>query len=199
MPSAIEYGTYNLGLTIEKILLCYLGVRKIKNEMIEEMHYNQHTALLTDPDQRKKIMSYLDINKIPDRYKKGRNYYQNYHEYAKNAYPENLSEGSVFSKDKVLADLVKLLYSPKVSPLFAEKENLIGLPKAYFIILEFDTIKDDGLLYAKRLEEAGVDVHIAFYDKAVFHGIVGLVSKSFGYEKARELQEHLIEYLKINL
>jgi neutral cholesterol ester hydrolase 1 len=64
--------------------------------------------------------------------------------------------------------------------------------------IEWDAIKDEGLLYAERLREAGVDVHIEFYENA-FHGIAGLVDKKLGYEKARQMQNDLIDYLQQNL
>ena len=38
----------------------------------------------------------------------------------------------------------------------------------YFILVEFDELKDEGLLYAERLKEANVDCKIAFYENA-FH------------------------------
>lgn len=42
------------------------------------------------------------------------------------------------------------------SPLFAE--SLIGFPPAYVQIAEGDPLRDEGLLYAQRLEAEGVSV-----------------------------------------
>mgnify|MGYP003144581764 FL=1 len=45
---------------------------------------------------------------------------------------------------------------PVVAPLNAE--NLKGLPPAYVVTAGHDVLKDEGAAYARRLEEAGVDV-----------------------------------------
>ena len=51
---------------------------------------------------------------------------------------------------------------PYASPLLVE--NLAGLPKALFIQAECDGLVDDGLMYAKRLADAGVEVECEVYD-----------------------------------
>ena len=47
-------------------------------------------------------------------------------------------------------------HNPYVSPLLAE--DLAGLPPTYIMSAEFDMLRDDGQLYAQRLQEAGVPV-----------------------------------------
>jgi acetyl esterase len=51
---------------------------------------------------------------------------------------------------------------PDASPLRAE--SLAGLPPAYVVVAEYDPLKEDGLRYAARLEEAGVPVTVTTYD-----------------------------------
>ncbi len=47
---------------------------------------------------------------------------------------------------------------PLVSPVFAKKEELEGLPKAIFCYADFDCLKAEGKKYAGMLKEAGVSV-----------------------------------------
>ena len=50
-----------------------------------------------------------------------------------------------------------------------EADSLEGLPPAYIEVAEFDALRDDGILYSKLLQEAGVDVE--FHDtNGTMHG-----------------------------
>lgn len=54
------------------------------------------------------------------------------------------------------------------SPLYAK--DLSGLPKAYVEPQEHDCLRDDGVAYAKRLEEAGIPVECNLV-KGSYHGV----------------------------
>ena len=54
-------------------------------------------------------------------------------------------------------------YSP------VEAECLDGLPTAYIETAEFDCLHDDGILYAERLRESGIDVTLN-ETKGTMHG-----------------------------
>lgn len=194
LPSNLAYGAKDL--CIEKCMLQYMGVKKVTKRLLDEIKSNNHTCLLEDQETRAQVQSILDISNISEKYKAGRSYYDSSD--LEEIYPDELSEKSKLVDDSGLANMLKRLADPDVSPLLAPQTKLTFLPKAYFIILETDSLKDDGLLYAERLKSAGVDVDIAFYDLA-FHGIVSLVSQRFGFRKAREIQQDLINYLRINL
>lgn len=60
---------------------------------------------------------------------------------------------------------------PHVSPL--EADGLSGLPRTLIVLADCDVLRDEGLAYARRLGEAGVDcaVHLV---PGVFHGFLGL-------------------------
>jgi hypothetical protein len=123
-------------LTMQTFFLWYMGATKVPADVLDEMKVNGHMALLSDPEQRSKIMSYMDISRIPKEYRAGRSYYDNYTDEAvKNMYPVTLSETSGLKRDANLTRLVSQLFHPSVSPLFSDREVLVGQPKAYMILL----------------------------------------------------------------
>lgn len=64
---------------------------------------------------------------------------------------------------------------PRASPLLAE--DLSGMPRTHLAIAGFDPLRDEGLAYGRRLEEAGVDVEIAFHE-GLLHGFVNMTGVS---------------------
>ncbi|MEU9799491.1 alpha/beta hydrolase [Streptomyces sp. NPDC051000] len=59
---------------------------------------------------------------------------------------------------------------PHVSPLRAP--DLTGLPRALIVLADCDVLRDEGLAYARRLGEAGVDCAVQLHP-GVFHGFLG--------------------------
>jgi acetyl esterase/lipase len=57
--------------------------------------------------------------------------------------------------------------SPYAAP--ARAESLAGLPPAYISTMEFDPLRDEGILYGLRLLQAGVSVELHSYP-GTFHG-----------------------------
>lgn len=61
---------------------------------------------------------------------------------------------------------------PKVSPLFGTLE---GLPRAHLVIAEFDVLRDEALLYAEKLKQAGVACTIDMVNDQG-HGFINITS-----------------------
>ncbi|KAM9713266.1 neutral cholesterol ester hydrolase 1-like [Menidia menidia] len=64
---------------------------------------------------------------------------------------------------------VPALTDARAAPLLAEQPVLSRTPKAYVMTCEFDVLRDDGLMYVRRLQDAGVAVTSDHYEDG-FHG-----------------------------
>ncbi|XP_060115600.1 arylacetamide deacetylase-like 4 [Heteronotia binoei] len=71
---------------------------------------------------------------------------------------------------------IKEVLDVTFSPLLVEDAVIRKLPQAYILICEFDVVRDDGLLYKKRLEDNGIPVTLC-HIKGGIHGVLSL----FGY------------------
>jgi acetyl esterase/lipase len=74
--------------------------------------------------------------------------------------------------------------SPYASPAIAD--DLRGLPPAYVTAMEFDPLRDEGILYALRLMEAGVSVELHCYP-GTFHGSALVTSAAVSRRAGDEL------------
>jgi acetyl esterase/lipase len=203
LPSSIRY--LNTGVTGAsnvkhgRFVSWYLGLSNV-TQQVQDVYDKDELILLLENDDKLKerILSYLDTERIPHIYKTGKSYYSDEAKTRQNQSPKKqLSEKSILKREKAIADLFSKVFDPAVSPLLAGDDQLKGLPKAYMAIVEWDNFKDEGLLYAERLKQAGVHVKIAFYEKA-FHGIVNLVAKGM-FPVAIQMRNDLIKYLEENL
>uniref|UniRef100_A0A8C3Y2X0 Alpha/beta hydrolase fold-3 domain-containing protein n=1 Tax=Catharus ustulatus TaxID=91951 RepID=A0A8C3Y2X0_CATUS len=71
---------------------------------------------------------------------------------------------------------VQELFEPWFCPLLAEDAVVCGLPDTCIVTCEHDVLRDEGLLYKKRLEDNNVRVTWHHMEKG-FHGVLGF----FGY------------------
>ncbi len=88
------------------------------------------------------------------------------------------------------ADNVPYLAAP------ARAENLSGLPPAHVTTMEFDPLRDEGVLYALKLMQAGISVELHSYP-GTFHGSSLVMHAAVSQRQAEETNLVLRRGLKI--
>ena len=153
---------------------------KIDDEFIEAMIADQIVPL----DFRKtdaRYSKYLSHDLIPDGMKD-----ESF--YTKPSAADHV-DNTLWKRHKDV--LLDLRYSPLV------QHDLNNLPKAYILTCKHDTLRDDGIMYYKRLQEAGVEVKWVDY-KAGYHGMINPVDHSVGRVAIEEFLDYLRENLWVN-
>ena len=105
-------------------------------------------------------------------------------------YPPYKPSAAVKADEKVWKAIQSVFMNPLLSPLITD--DLTGLPSAYIVTAQHDVLRDDGFLYARRLQQAGVKVthdHLdnGFHD-AGFHIGLSFEEKIPELKSMRQLQ-----------
>ena len=92
------------------------------------------------------------------------------------------------TRDKVAASWRHYLGSTPASPYAApaRASDLSGLPPAYIATAEFDPNRDEAIVYAQRLLEAGVPVELHQW-RGTFHGSQAVLSANVSQRQIAEL------------
>ncbi|XP_051839143.1 neutral cholesterol ester hydrolase 1 [Antechinus flavipes] len=98
---------------------------------------------------------------------------------------------------RIVQELPQLL-DVRSAPLIADQEVLRNLPKTYILTCEHDVLRDDGIMYVKRLESAGVDVTHDHFEDA-FHGCMIFTSWPTNFSVGVRTRDSYIKWLKQNL
>ncbi|XP_063797872.1 arylacetamide deacetylase-like 4 [Pseudophryne corroboree] len=128
--------------------LQYLGC--FCDDLCKEVMCGSHVP----PEMRMKLSKLLSIDNIPEEFT------------AKGYKPHKMADFKSEVYEKVKRD-----FEPYVSPLLAEDSVIRLLPKTYILTCEFDVLRDEGLLYKRRLEENGIPV-TWYHVKDGSHGVV---------------------------
>ncbi|XP_056407973.1 arylacetamide deacetylase-like 4 [Hyla sarda] len=89
----------------------------------------------------------------------------------------------------------KEVFQTHFSPLLAEDSVIRLLPKTYILTCEFDVLRDDGILYKKRLEDNGVPV-TWFHLKDGFHGIINFFDNGkLSFESGKLAVENVVNFI----
>jgi acetyl esterase len=78
----------------------------------------------------------------------------------------------------------------------ARAQDLTGLPPAHVTTMEFDPLRDEGILYALKLMQAGVSTELHSYP-GTFHGSSLMPSAAVSQREATEMRLALRRGLRI--
>lgn len=93
---------------------------------------------------------------------------------------------------------VPALLDVRASPLLAGTEVLAKCPRTYVITCENDVLRDDGLMYARRLQDTGVTVTNVHYEEG-FHGCFSFTVWPLEFDVGRRAVRGYINWLQNNL
>lgn len=103
--------------------------------------------------------------------------------------PDDANHGN----SEVWAKIKGTVLNPYFAPLMASE--LQDLPEAYVLTADYDVLRDDGLMYARGLSDAGVDVTVRNY-KHTFHAVIDYFGS---IETSRIALNDLVTFLTQNL
>ena len=144
---------------------------------------NNHTSSSTKITIAKQNILSHDL--IPEKFKS--------YEYS----PSKITDEADSEVESHFHTIKETLLNPDFAPLM--RKELQGLPETFIITCNFDVLRDDGIIYAKRLQDAAVEVTWKHYDDGV-HGSMtvnhdGLFNLEAGIQMRRDLVEYLNETL----
>ncbi|NXE76171.1 AAAD deacetylase, partial [Cochlearius cochlearius] len=119
-----------------------------------------------------------------------------------NLLPKELKKDHVYTSptygSSELAQKYPGFLDPRAAPLLVSDDQLRRLPLTYVLTCEHDVLRDDGVMYARRLRAAGVSV-THDHAKDAFHGAMMFVSGPTKLAVGHRLLNRYIEWLNENL
>ncbi|XP_028290260.1 neutral cholesterol ester hydrolase 1-like [Gouania willdenowi] len=97
-----------------------------------------------------------------------------------------------------VVEAVPALMDVRAAPLLADAQVLTRTPKAYVMTCEFDVLRDDGMMYVRRLRESGVAVTNDHYEDG-FHGCMVFANLPMMSSVGRRSMNGYIRWLDHNL
>ncbi|XP_072522131.1 arylacetamide deacetylase-like 4 [Salminus brasiliensis] len=92
--------------------------------------------------------------------------------------------------------IIKDGLQPEFSPLLAEDDVLRLTPPTFILTCEYDVLRDDGILFQKRLKDLGVAVTWQHIPDG-FHGIVNFFNRGWlNFPAGKKAMDHIVSYIK---
>ena len=98
--------------------------------------------------------------------------------------------------ENVYNEIKGIILDPNFAPML--RSELAGLPTTYITIGEYDVVRDENILFADRLEEAGVTVVRRWYPLGL-HGMLPYFMDPFILTDGKKCMRDFIDYAKNEL
>ncbi|XP_006899630.1 PREDICTED: arylacetamide deacetylase-like 4-like [Elephantulus edwardii] len=131
------------------------------------------------PEIWKKYQKWLSDENIPKKFKK-RNYRPVTH--------RTFNEAAYLEASR--------LCHVKHSPLTADDEVIAQLPETFILSCEYDLVRDDSILYKKRLEDHGVPVTWYHVEDGFHASLILFDKKPFSFPCSVEIMNAVVSYIK---
>ncbi len=182
-PSYQQYGHYEILLLTKQFMVMFWDLY-----LNGEKETNFATAALSNNHTSPSAKQLLAKQGIVSHYK----------------IPEDLRTGeyipptsSNFGDESLFDSIKDTLLNPDFAPLM--RPDLKGLPETFIMTCQYDVLRDDGIIYGKRLEEAGVKVTSRHYENGIHGDMTERHDGLFQLETGRKMRQDLVAYLKETL
>lgn len=155
-----------------KFWMQYLGA---DTSLLPQLLANNHSSGVTPQERARVDWTVL----LPPKYKKG----------YEPVIPRVGSRG--------VLEQVPGLLDVRSSPLLADPQVLAKCPRAYVLTCEYDVLRDDGLMYARRLRDAGVTVASEHHDDG-FHGVLSFTVWPLDFKVGKKALRGYVDWLQNN-
>ncbi|XP_054078578.1 arylacetamide deacetylase-like 4 [Rissa tridactyla] len=157
-------------------LVIYFCFRYLNKEpsVLEDVLQNRHVP----ESMKRKYKKWISADIIPDEFK-----IRGYVPPKSTSYKPEVHEA------------IKEILGITFSPLITEDSIICQLPESYIVTCEFDVLRDDGLLYKKRLEDNGIQV-TWYHSESGFHGILAFFGYGiFSFLSGKKIMDSTVNYI----
>ena len=85
----------------------------------------------------------------------------------------------------------RVFQNPYFSPLLTSTTK--GLPRAYVMVMDHDVLRDEGIMFARRLEASGVKVKLAQCRGT--HGLFNLMGMKYAQHELANIAKYITAYV----
>ena len=178
LPSYKEFMSKNILGNIDdenfKNFIHYFTGFEVDDSILDNGHSTSY-------DKESELSKYVDKSLLPEKYKKEEFY-------------KPISEQLNSTIDM---NLKNLILQPDISPLLVSDSTLkdYSAQHTYVLTVGQDILRDDGLIYVKRMNNLNLNVKHDHYEN-LFHGIFGLLHGPLKFDLSLDLMKSVSEHIR---